>query len=846
MVQRAAGLRRLAASVMMGLCLFTGWVTPAAAEGLNPPEAGAMEEQAVLYPDPGAYFKIGSTPYAFTFADCDPDTAGDQACSNPIQAAVDYLSGHNAAPAGGTIYLGAGEYDLTAATPAHVRLDGSQWQTPPAALNLVGMGGTIGGGQATTRLVGRIHINFLHNWGVSDFQMKGVLNASENSGTAVVSGWTNIDTPDTGLIISAQTGNVTLRDVHISHCTGAGAHLGTDGSLEILNSSFSGNNGPGLQVVNAQKVSLHGVSALSNNSHGVILGTFSTNTPVRVTFSNFSRNTFIGLIVDTQGPVYLDRVSSLRNQSGGVWINSYAAATILRSALSFNTGNGLELWTAGKVLLDGLEVVASWGEGAVIHAAKEVVIQDRLGPCLFQNNNVGLSVEEMSAPIRVQGLRAYQNRDTGFAFKGANISLNNVRSVGNLAGGHAIANGSFSAVNVEVSGNTGFGGLQVIQESASTALPVVVQRSTFSGNRGGNGLIMTLQNRATLKDVLAVGNQFTGIFVNNQVTDVFNLPVKLQNIRTLQNGGTGLAVDSSSMITAKGLTSSGNGQNGAYFASRNRLGYPTQSVIVQGRAGENSFENNASSALIVVGRNRGSLSGIRTQGGDSLGIFAEIMDGDVSLQNAAVFGGTGIYLSGRGNMLVKNVQVTDSLNTGLEINSDDIEGESSVVKLSQVSVNRSVNHGVMVYGNQPVTMERVSVVGSQMDGIWLSQNGLVASMPNPAVVLRQVRAEGSGGSGLYFDVKGPLTGDYVQARGSGLTTGEPAAFFRGVGLPFKITCGDFSGNIGLGFRVENGEGLIQFKNVLVGGNKLGDLTYQDWIIELDTNASVQMGACTGW
>jgi len=32
----------------------------------------------------------------------------------------------------------------------------------------------------------------------------------------------------------------------------------------------------------------------------------------------------------------------------------------------------------------------------------------------------------------------------------------------------------------------------------------------------------------------------------------------------------------------------------------------------------------------------------------------------------------------------------------------------------------------------------------------------------------------------------------------------------------------------------------------VGGNKLGDLTYQDWIIELDTNASVQMGACTGW
>ncbi len=62
MVQCAAGLRRLAASVMMGLCLLTGRVSPAAAEGSNPPEMGAVEGQAVLYPDPGAYFKIGSTP----------------------------------------------------------------------------------------------------------------------------------------------------------------------------------------------------------------------------------------------------------------------------------------------------------------------------------------------------------------------------------------------------------------------------------------------------------------------------------------------------------------------------------------------------------------------------------------------------------------------------------------------------------------------------------------------------------------------------------------------------------------------------------------------------------------
>ncbi len=780
MVQYAAGLRRLAASVMIGLCLLAGRVSPAAAEGSNPPEMGAVAGQAVLYPDPGAYFKIGSTPYAFTFTDCNPDTDGEQACSNPIQAAVDYLSNHNAAPAGGTIYLGAGEYDLTASDPTNVRLDGSQWQTPPAALNLVGMGGTIGGGQAATRLVSYIHVNFLHNWGISNFQMKGVLNASENTGAGVVSGWTNIDTPDTGLIITAQTGNVSLRDVHIHKNLAAGARLGVNGSLEILNSSFVGNQGPGLQVTAAQKVSLHGVSAFANNGHGVILGQFLTSTPVRVTFSNFTGNTNIGLIVETEGAAYLDRVSSARNGSG-VWIGNQAGVTILRSTFSSNTGRGLELWSAGKVLLDGLEVVGSGGEGAVIHAAKEVVIQDRLGPCLFENNTVGLSVEEMYGPIRIQGLRALQNRDEGFAFKGANISLNNVRSVGNLAGGHAIANGSFSAVNVEVSGNTGSGGLRVIQEPASTALPVVVQRSTFSGNRGDTALYMVLQNRVTLKDVAAVGNQFNGIIVNNQVTDVSSLPVKLQNIRTLQNGGYGLAVESGSMIAAKGLTSSGNGQLGASLTSRDPWGNASQSVIVQGRAGENSFENNAAGGLVVMGAKRGSLSGIRTQGGSSNGIYAEITGGGISLQNAAVFGGRGIYLSGRGNTLVKNVQVTDSLDTGLEINSDDVEGERSAVKLSQVSVHRSANHGVMVHTNQPVTLERVSAWDNQQNGIWLSQSDLVASMPNPAVQLSRVRAESSGRSGLHFHIQGPLTGEYVQVRGSGLVLGNPLPISAGWG-----------------------------------------------------------------
>src|SRR5687767_1617848 len=54
---------------------------------------GTMEAAETLTTgDP--YFMSGGILYAFTFADCDPVTAGPQPCSNPIQAALTFSETH--------------------------------------------------------------------------------------------------------------------------------------------------------------------------------------------------------------------------------------------------------------------------------------------------------------------------------------------------------------------------------------------------------------------------------------------------------------------------------------------------------------------------------------------------------------------------------------------------------------------------------------------------------------------------------------------------------------------------------------------------------------------------------
>ena len=149
MQSRFIWIRWLLAAALLWVSFLPQFPVQAQSE---PPE-GDLEAEAVFYPDPGAYFKVGSTAYAVTAADCDPLTAGAQVCNNPLQAAVDFLAAQNLTPAGGKIILGAGVYNLGGATNPgpNWNIDGAVWTAYPPKLTLVGMGSALG--EATTTLL---------------------------------------------------------------------------------------------------------------------------------------------------------------------------------------------------------------------------------------------------------------------------------------------------------------------------------------------------------------------------------------------------------------------------------------------------------------------------------------------------------------------------------------------------------------------------------------------------------------------------------------------------------------------------------------------------------------------
>jgi len=92
------------------------------ANGDSAPLASQEAAQIIAAPDP--YFVSGGVTYAFTSADCDPTTDGDQPCDNPIQTAIDFAATH--APDDGVINVESGVYNenVTIDSLANLTLQG--------------------------------------------------------------------------------------------------------------------------------------------------------------------------------------------------------------------------------------------------------------------------------------------------------------------------------------------------------------------------------------------------------------------------------------------------------------------------------------------------------------------------------------------------------------------------------------------------------------------------------------------------------------------------------------------------------------------------------------------------
>lgn len=497
--------------------------------------ASAEAAQILSAPDP--YFTIGVTTYNFSAADCDPDTPGDQACSNPIQAAIDYLAVNDMTPDDGIVYVEAGTYS------EDVTIQGLNWTSTPAALALFGVSGS-----GSTTINGFVNIFNLINVALDGFAINGQVFADSNTGNLFLNDLVITNPAGDGLVVTNHSGDISVSNVDSSGNGGSGAYLdntaGT-GNVVVDPSTFNNNSGDGLSVNSNGDITLTDVTANGNGGSGAYLdncaisGAACTNSgDVTVSNSAFNNNDYNGLDVATDGAIQItDLAANGNGQASGGWGSGFSnctwngsdcnstadSITINAASLSNNNYNGADLRTGGAVTLnditaDGNGLSGDYGTG--------------LDACNWNGTDCA-------------GVGS-------FSLGGTNSFSNNLDN-----GLNVYSTGVITLSNVTASGNDGNGASLdncLWGDSACTGTgDIFVDPSTFNGN--WNGLMAFSTGDVTLTDVIASGNDRHGALLSTSSGDVLVDPSTFND-----NGYVGLEVfaDTGS-VTFTDVTANNNG-----------------------------------------------------------------------------------------------------------------------------------------------------------------------------------------------------------------------------------------------------------------------------------------------
>ncbi|GEM_PF-1753322 len=300
-------------------------------------------------------------------------------------------------------------------------------------------------------------------------------------------------------------GNVTLENVQANDNHIYGADIHADGSVDIRNSTFSGNNayyvnnycggikyyGYGLQVVAMDDISLTGVTATDNYLFGTRLETTGNVEIFDSVFSNNgtdSTKTILGrgLEIRSGGTVTLENVEANNNRLFGADIITTGPVTIRNSFFSGNQayrcsycgwkfeGYGLQVVTSDEIVLENVTANDNHLFGARLISETDIEVTDSF----FDNNGMGTS-----------GKHA---RGNGLEITGGNVYLDNVQANGNRLTGAMI----------EATGEVG------------------ISNSIFSFSLHGNGLSVTAGGEITLTNVTAANNDLDGAYLKGACTTV--------------------------------------------------------------------------------------------------------------------------------------------------------------------------------------------------------------------------------------------------------------------------------------------------------------------------------------
>jgi hypothetical protein len=582
-----------------------------------------------------------------------------------------------------------------------------------ASNSLNGVGAYLGSGGITA---GNVTLNGLNAFNANAAEGLVIL----SSGSVLTNGLNALSNASSGVVID-NSSSTTLSPVKIN-------------GLSTINF-----NGSGLTIVSKGAVVTNGLNTISNTGAGVtVVNTASSlSSPVTLNGLNNINKNGSGLTIVSNGAVVTYGLNAISNVGGaGVTIVNTGSTTSSPvtlnglSTINFN-GSGLTIVSKGNVLTNGLNLISNLGTAAtIVNSSSTTAAKVTLnGTSTINFNSSGMTIVT-NGVVLTNGLSVNSNNGTGasivnsssIAFapvtlKGINTFNNNAGTGLDIVSVGAVSTSGLSALN------NSSDGVNIVNSSASTSVPVTLNGLSTINFNGSDGLYISTHGAMVTNGLIALNNVSDGVYINNGGS-LTSAPVTLKGANTFNfNGSDGLYLSSKGTVSTNSLKALNNSSDGAYI--NNSSSSILAPVTLNGLS---TFNNNSSDGLYISSNGNVTTNGLNALNNGSDGAYinnSSSTSASVTLKGVNTFNNNssdGLYLSSRGAILTNSLNALNNGSDGAYIFNASSTIFAPITLNGSNTFNNNSSYGLYLSSTGKITANNLTANTNGSIGAYLQNN----------------------------------------------------------------------------------------------------------------------------
>ena len=728
------------------------------------------------------YFKVGAVTYAFETASglCPTGTVLNTTCfvsGTPITAAISYIQTNGLIPTDKKIYVEQGTYTET------VTIDGSSSVALSQLVGLIGVDGsaltTLNGSVSVMNTIGGFT---LQGFNITGAATNGVVYFNNNTGALQISDVVakNTKSNGNGIVVTNQTGAVTLTNVDSSSNRFDGATIAATGNVTINNSSFDRNEGTNSLQVNSTSgsITMTGVSS-SRNDEGTGAD-LKASKGITLNYSHFEDNyngigndgLGYGVYIEpgTAGTISMNTVFANGNEESNIYLYQVNSPVTMTTVEANNSEYGYGLYIDNCVVS---------GSACTSTVAGNITLTNLL---LASNKKANVSITSSGA-ITASTLTAnYSSTDNGgffdnhFAKSAQNISISSADFGSSQLNGLVVTTkGSVTLNYIQASGNHTQDGIDVDATAGTGTVTLLNTLGPSNANSNPRyGLYVLAKGAISLNDISTNDDAAIGIYLDNTSGTG---SATLNNAGVSYNDAT-VTTDYAITIASKGAISVLNPYSDYNYGSGiwldNHLASSAQPVTVTAC----EIYDNSGDGLVITSKGNVTLSGnseiywnnkITTVNG-GLYIDNTAGTGTVTISNLEVNNNhKGINITSNGNILLNTVTASYNVNEGAILTNTGSSTATITVNAGSFTDNGS-------WGLDATSKGTITLTSIYSDGNNITTNPYGVNLDNSGgtggVVLNGTTNTWnyigySNNGGLNIATNGAVTVNYIEAEING-------------------------------------------------------------------------------